>query len=556
MRNDAPLPESYRPADPAEPLWDITLSDLLRGAASEVPDRPALVEGTPDPLSRRRWTYAQLFADAERVAQALLAHFTPGERVAVYAPNCAEWLLLQHGMSLAGILLVPLNPAYKAAEVSVILDNCGAAGIFHSSTFRGNDLAAIVADLRLPQLRERFPLDDLGAFLSAGSPDVALPKVTPDDPLQVQYTSGTTGVPKGALLHHRGVVNTSRYVAARAGFRDGAVWLNAMPMFHIAGSAVTSIGCLSRAGTYVLAPGFDPTSTLDLIESERATTMLVVPTMIHALLDHPGQRTRDLTSLRTVCSGAAAVPADLVTRTKAAWGCDFTILFGQTEINGVVCQTALDDSLEDQTQTLGRPLPHAEVKIADPESGKVRPLGEAGEICVRGYQTMRGYFAMPEATAATLRADGWLHTGDLGTMDSRGYLRIAGRLKDMIIRGGMNLFPREIEDVVARAHGVAQVAVIGVPDQRWGEVVAAVIIAADPAHPPAPEALNAHCREHLATHKSPRHYYFLDAFPMTPSGKIQKFRLLDMVSDGTLSPADWTPSPEQCARTRVTEPAQ
>jgi fatty-acyl-CoA synthase len=235
------------------------------------------------------------------------------------------------------------------------------------------------------------------------------------------------------------------------------------------------------------------------------------------------------------------VPAALVTRTKTELDCDFTILFGQTEINGVVCQTRIDDSLADQAETLGQPLPHAEVKIADPETGKVRPIGEIGEICVRGYQTMQGYYGDADGTAATLRTDGWLHMGDLGSMDSRGYLRIGGRLKDMIIRGGMNLFPREIEDVVAGAPGVGQVSVVGVPDERWGEVIGAVIVPADPAVPPQPDAVNEHCRAHLAAHKSPRHYYLVDGYPLTPSGKIQKFRLQELIADGALVALDWVP---------------
>jgi fatty-acyl-CoA synthase len=539
---DRHLVESHWPPDTAVPLLDVTLGELLRSAALSCPDRIALVEGTPDRASRRRWTYAQLLADAERLARALLGRFVPGERVAVYAPNCAEWLLLQHAMSLAGVLLVPLNPAYKADEVAVILDSCGAAGIVFGTTFRDNDLAAITAELTSPQLRTRIPLGELAAFAAAGETGTALPPIRPDDVLQVQYTSGTTGVPKGALLHHRGVVNTSRYVALRAGFREGGVWLNAMPMFHIGGSAVTSIGCLAQRGTYVLAPGFDPVSTLELVESERAETMLVVPTMAYALLDHPDAVTRDVSSLRVICSGAAVVPPALVTRTKAMWGCGFTILFGQTELNGVVCQTSPEDALADQTETLGCPLPHAEVKIADPATGVVLPLGEVGEICVRGYQTMVGYYGLAEATAETLEPDGWLRTGDLGCMDARGYVRIAGRLKDMIVRGGMNLFPAEIEDVLARAPGVGQVVVVGVPDERWGEVVGAVVIPADPAQPLAPEALNAHCRTHLAAHKSPRLYYFVTAVPMTPTGKVQRFRVADAVAEGMLVADPWQPT--------------
>jgi fatty-acyl-CoA synthase len=542
------LTESYWPADTSEELLELTLGDLLRATAAEVPDRVALVEGVADPAARRRWTYAELLADAERVARALLGRFAPGERVAVYAANCPEWVLLQHGMSLAGILMVPLNPAYKAAEVRDMLAGCEAAGIVHADRFRDNDMAAVVAGLELGHLRERMPLSDLAALLAAADPaaemiNTELPAVAPDDPLQIQFTSGTTGSAKGALLHHRGVVNTCRYVALRAGFPEGGVWINAMPMFHIGGAAVTAIGCLSRRGTYVLAPGFDPAGTLELVESEGGNAMLVVPTMLQALLEHPDAATRDLSSIRTILSGAAAVPAALVTRTKRQLGCDFTILFGQTEINGVVCQTSIDDALADQVDTLGRPLPHAEVTIADPVTGEVLPLGEAGEIRVRGYQNMRGYHGQPEATRATLDEQGWLHTGDLATMDERGYLRIAGRLKDMIIRGGMNLYPREIEDVLFDHPDVAQVSVIGVPDPEWGEVVGAIVVPRDRHRPPRPEDLDQHCRARLAAHKAPRLWYLVDEFPLTPSGKIQKFRLRQMAGNGEITPAVWNRTP-------------
>jgi fatty-acyl-CoA synthase len=534
------LTESYWPGDSSEELLELTLGDLLRRGATEVPDRVALVEGIAESERRRRWTYAELLADAERAARALLCRFRPGERVAVYAANCPEWVLLQHGTSLAGILLVPLNPAYKAAEVEDMLAGCQAAGIFHAERFRDNDLTEVVRGLALEHLRERVPLSDFESFLASADPATALPAITPDEPLQIQYTSGTTGSAKGALLHHRGVVNTSRHVALRAGFPEGGVWINAMPMFHIGGAAVTEIGCLSRLGTYVLAPGFDPAGTLELVESERGNVMLVVPTMIQALLDHPDLATRDLSSIRTILSGAAAVPAALVTRTKRELDCDFTILFGQTEINGVVCQTRIEDTLADQADTLGQPLPHAEVKIADPLTGEVLALGEAGEICVRGYQTMRGYYGLPEATRATLDEAGWLHMGDLATMDERGYLRITGRLKDMIIRGGMNLYPREIEEVILDHPGVRQVSVIGIPDPTWGEVVAAIVVPRDRHHPPRPEELNDHCRARLATHKAPLLWYLLDQFPLTPSGKIQKFRLREMAGNGEIKPVPWS----------------
>ena len=444
------LTESHWPADTSEDLIDVTLGDLLRQGAADVPDRIALVDGVPDATARRRWTYAQLLDEAERIARALLQRFAPGEAVAVYAANSADWMLLQQALSLAGLLLVPLNPAYKADEVEVILRSSQAAGIFHDDAYRGNDMSAVIEQMRarLDHLREAIPMSEIGSLAAEGTADTALPSVAPGDVLQIQYTSGTTGVPKGALLHHRGVVNTSRFVAQRAGFPEGGVWVNAMPMFHIGGAAVTEIGCLSRQGTFVLAPGFEPGAVLELLESERGNVTLVVPTMIHALLEHPDFQRRDLSSMRTILSGAAAVPAALVHRVKRELGCDFTILFGQTEINGVVCQTRIDDSVEDQSETLGQPLPHAEVKIIDPQGGAVQPLGASGEICVRGYQTMAGYHNLPDATAETIDADGWLRMGDLGIMDERGYVRIAGRLKEMIIRGGMNLYPREIEDAI------------------------------------------------------------------------------------------------------------
>jgi fatty-acyl-CoA synthase len=447
-------------------------------------------------------------------------------------------------MSLAGLLLVPLNPAYKAAEVEVVVRSSRAAGIFYAVDYRGNDLAAIAAQAlaKVEHLREAVPIADFAGFLASGDPSIPLPCVTSDQLLQIQYTSGTTGVPKGALLHHQGVVNTSRYVAERAGFPPGGVWINAMPMFHIAGSAVTEIGCLSQQGTYVLAPGFDPGSMLELIESERGNASLLVPTMILAMLGHPEFGSRDLSSMVTVLSGAAAVPAALVRRTREQLGCQFTILFGQTEINGVVTQTRIDDDISDQAETLGQPLPHVEVKVVDPADGAVLPLGDPGEICVRGYQTMQGYYGLPQATAAAIEPDGWLHTGDLGSMDERGYLRIAGRLKDMIIRGGMNIYPREIEDVIFDHERVAQVSVVGVPDQRWGEVIAAVIVPSDPSDPPAAAELNAFCRARLAAHKAPLLWFFVTEYPLTPSGKVQKFKLAQSIAAGEIAPDPWNPS--------------
>ncbi|MEU7813712.1 AMP-binding protein [Pseudonocardia sp. NPDC049154] len=460
----------------------------------------------------------------------------PGERLAIWAPNCAEWVLLQQGASLAGLVLVTVNPANRRMELEYVLQRSGAAGIVHASEYRGVDMAVTVREARAaaPDLREAIDLADWDEFLASATGEHELPHVRPGDPAQIQYTSGTTGFPKGALLHHRGVINASRLVARGAGATDGAVWVNAMPMFHIGSGALTEIGTFSFAGTYVLMPAFDAGSLLELIETYRGTITLLVPTMLTAVLTHPDLPKRDLSSLQSVMSGASFVPAELVVRTKETLGCRFTIVFGQTELHGVITQTALDDSPDDQSSTIGRPLPLVDVRIVDPATGEVAPIGTRGEICARGYQTMLGYFEQPEETAAVFE-DGWLHTGDLGTMDERGYLTITGRLKDMIIRGGENIYPREVEDALATHPGVAAAVVVGIPDAQWGEQVGAVLVPTDPASPPDPAELRAYCRERLAAFRAPSQWFFVDTLPTTPTGKVQKFVLRDRIDAGDLT---------------------
>src|SRR6201996_8090138 len=512
-------------------LWETTLGDLLRTVAAEHPDRVALVDAVPDPARRRSWTYAELLTVAERVARALLVRFRPGERIAIWAPNCAEWVLLQQGASLAGLVLVTVNPANRQLELDYVLQRSRAAGIFHAPEYRGFDMAAAVRAARpgAPELREAADLTDWAEFLATSDAALSLPEISPGDPAQIQYTSGTTGFPKGALLHHRSTPNASRFVARGAGVTDGAVWINAMPMFHIGGGALTEIGTFAFRGTYVLMPAFDAELLLELIETYRGTITLVVPTMLSALLSHPDLEKRDTRSLHSIMSGASFVPAELVTRAKEAFGCQFSIVFGQTELHGVITQTHLDDSPDDQSRTIGRPLPLVDVKIADPESGATVPVGTRGEICARGYQTMLEYFEQPEQTGLTISPDGWLRTGDLGTMDHRGYLTITGRLKDMIIRGGENIYPREIEDVLVAHPEVASAAVIGVPDEKWGEQVGAVIVPADPREPPSAETLRAYCRERLASFKAPSLWYFVGSFPTTATGKTQKYVQRDQI---------------------------
>jgi len=540
--------ESYWPAEPGE-VRDVTVGDTLRHAAATVPERLALVDCVVDRAARRQWTWAQFLADAERAARALLARFAPGDRVAVWAPNSADWVVLQQGVALAGMVLVALNPAYRAREMEYVLRQSGAVVLFCVDSHRDFPMRSLAEDLRaaVPELREIVSFADWDEFLAGGAADRPLPEVAPTDVVQIQYTSGTTGFPKGAMLHHKGLVNEATFVAERAGFGDGGVYVNAMPMYHIGGGAVTSFGAWAKRGTFVVLPGFDPAHVLEAFETYRGTHALLVPTMLIAVLDHPERGRRDLSSIQTILSGAAAVPASLVRRTAAQLGCRFSILFGQTETHGVISQTRVTDAPDDQAGTVGQPLPQLEVKIADLATGDPVPVGENGEICCRGYQNMLGYYAQPEETAATIDDDGWLHMGDIGAMDERGYLTITGRAKDMIIRGGMNLYPAEIEGALTDHPAVETAAVIGVPDEVWGEQVGAVLrIRAGQGRPPITE-LTSFLRRRIAPHKTPVYWAFRDELPLTPSGKIQKFVLREDLVKGLLTFDETRPTGELTA---------
>ena len=530
------LAESYWPADGSEPLLEVTVGGLLAATAAKHPDRIALIDGQPDPADRRQWTYQELDALADRVARALLERFDPGDRIAIWAPNMGEWVMIQQGLARAGLVMVALNPNYRRKELLYVLGQSRAVGLFHTDAYRGFDMAGLVEELRpeLPHLEHVVSFTRWTDFLDAGSAERQLPRIDPRDPLQIQYTSGTTGFPKGALLCHQGVVNACVFPLQRAQVQDGSVFVNAMPMYHIGGGSVTELGTFGLAGTYVLMPDFDPGLLLELVEAYGGTHTLVVPTMLMALLDHPDRPSRQLATLEVIMSGAATVPASLVARTKDTLDCRMVISFGQTEMSGVISQTEVTDSPQDQSETIGRPLPQVEVRIIDPEDGNTAAIGEQGEICIRGYQAMLGYFELAEETAAAIDPDGWLHSGDLGSMDTRGFLRITGRLKDMIIRGGLNVYPREIEEVLLSHPAVADAAVVGVPDEQWGEEVAAVIRPADPDALPNPVELEELCRQQIASFKRPKLWYSTGEYPMTPTGKIQKFLLQDQIVGGDL----------------------
>jgi fatty-acyl-CoA synthase len=517
---------SYWPADTSQPVLETTVGGVLRAAAAAGPDMLAMVGGLPDPDARRRWTYAQLLAEAEKAARALTARFAPGERVAVWAPGLPEWVILEYAAALAGLVLVTVNPALRPAELAYVLNQSGAAGIFLIPEFR-SPMAAFLAEVRpdIPALREVLYFTEWQDFLATAPEQAVLPEVKADDVAQIQYTSGTTGFPKGAELHHRGLTNNARFFAQRIGLVPGEVYVNPMPLFHTAGCGMGVLGAAQSLAAHVPVLAFDPALVLELFETERGVVFTGVPTMMIAMLEHPDLERRNLSSLRAAVSGGTPVPAGLVRKVEARLGVRFSIVFGTTECSPLLTQVRLDDSAQDRAETLGQPLPQTEIQIADIVAGGPVPVGQAGELCARGYLVMRGYHGAPEATAAAIDADGWYHTGDLASLDGRGYLRIEGRIKDMIIRGGENIYPREVEDVLFAHPAVAEAVVVGVPDPTWGEVVAAFVRPAPGQPVPTPEALRAYCRENLAPYKTPLHWTFVDAFPMTPSGKIQKYKL-------------------------------
>ncbi|MFI9172422.1 AMP-binding protein [Streptomyces lincolnensis] len=539
-----PLTRSYLPADTTRPVLDLTIGEVLRGAASTAPDRLALVEIAPPGAALsgadrtdRTWTYVELLNDAEHAASWLTARFAPGEHIAVWAPNIPEWVILQYGAALAGLVLVTVNPALRDAELEHVLSQSGAVGLLLTDSFRETDMTAAVERIgpRLPRLRERVSFTGWLTEVSGTAPS-ALPRVDPGAAAQIQYTSGTTGTPKGAVLHHRGLVTNATFVAARAGFSRDGVWGSALPLFHTAGCDLTVLGVATATGTLVLVQVFQPTLVLESLQKWRATFFAGVPAMLTALLNHPSFDSYDLSACSAVLSGGDRVPPELVEETKRRFGARFSTLYGQTELSPAVTQTGTDDSAHDQLHTAGRPLWQVEVKITGPANADPLPVGETGEICARGYQVMLGYHDLPEATAQTIDHDGWLHTGDLGVMDERGYVTVTGRLKDMIIRGGENIYPAEIEAALSTHPRVRQAAVLGLPDPAWGEQVAAVINATDPAAPPTAAELHDHLRATLAPHKTPRHWYLANAIPANAMGKIQKFLLRRQISDGRLKP--------------------
>jgi acyl-CoA synthetase (AMP-forming)/AMP-acid ligase II len=528
------LTQSQFPMQTGLPLIEKNIGNVLAETAKTHASKTALVELREDGVLDRRWTYEELYRDSHALALALANKFPKGTRIAVWAPNSLEWVLLEYAAALAGLILVTVNPSFQSSEVKYVLEQSEAEALFLVESFRGNPIKKI-ADAVAPELstlKEMVYLHELSTIAKEHPAAQSLPAVNPDDPVQIQYTSGTTGFPKGAKLLHRGLINNSLLISERMGMGGSDVYINFMPMFHTGGCGIGILCALTQGATSVIVSLFNPQAINAAIEQERATHMLAVPTMLVNMLEDLDRHPCDHSSMKGIICGGAMVSPELVKRAKDNWGCNIQIVYGQTEASPVVSQVWQDDSVKDQTETVGQALPHTELSIRDMETNAVLPLGEIGEICARGYSLMSGYNNNPEATRKTIDSEGWLHTGDLGTMDKRGYVSVTGRIKEMIIRGGENLFPAEIENAMQEHPAIAETAVVGLPDKKWGEVAGCFIRLEDSATPPSKAELVSHIRALVSPQKTPEHWFFVTEWPITQSGKIQKFKIRELYEKG------------------------
>jgi fatty-acyl-CoA synthase len=544
-----PLTEPNRTSDPAGPepddsyargptdvpLLSETIGECLRRIVGRFPDREALV------VSHQgyRVTYAELWRQVDAAARGLMARgVAKGDRVGIWAPNRFEWVIMQFATARIGAVLVTINPAYTTAELRYALDKAGVSVLVMARGFRGSDYVAMLADVRdsCPRLRDAVAIEeDWEALLADGDRvgAVALAEreatLRCDDPINIQYTSGTTGAPKGATLTHHNILNNAYLTGRLLRYGDRDRVCVPVPLYHTFGMVIGTLGCLTHAACMVIpSEAFEPAAVLATVEEERCTSLYGVPTMFIAALTVPDFTRYDLSSLRTGAIGGAPCSADVFEQVRSRMHMrEVAIACGMTETSPASTQTAPDDPLDKRVGTVGRVHPHVEVKVVDPETGATVPRGTPGEQCVRGYNVMLGYWDDPEATAAAIDSGGWMHTGDLAVMDDDGYLSIVGRIKDMIIRGGENIYPREIEEFLRTLRGVADAYVIGIPSERYGEEVMASVKPRDGATITATD-LAAACRGRIASYKIPRHWMIVDAFPMTVTGKVQKYRLREV----------------------------
>jgi len=526
--------ESYDVGDRTVALLEETIGANLERMASTHAAREALVEVAHD----RRWTWAQLDHVVNEAARGMLAlGIAKGDRVGIWAPNCAEWTIVQFATAKIGAVLVNINPAYRTHDLAYAVNHSGLRLLIAMSQFKTSDYRAMVEAVsdKCVTLERTVYLDtgDWDALIAEGTGlgnDAVVERMvtlTPNDPINIQYTSGTTGFPKGATLSHRNILNNGYFVTETINFTHEDRLCIPVPFYHCFGMVMGNLGCVSHGATMVIpSPGFDPAITLQTVQDESCTAVYGVPTMFIAMQNHPEFPSYDLSSLRTGIMAGAVCPVEVMKRcVNDMHMAEVSIAYGMTETSPVSCQTRADDDLERRTATIGRVHPHAEIKIVDPTSGETVERGQPGELCTRGYSVMLGYWGEDEKTREAIDADGWMHTGDLAEMREDGYCKIVGRIKDMVIRGGENIYPREIEEFLYTHPDIEDVQVIGVPDKKYGEELAAWIKLRDGAERLDVDKVREFASGKLAHHKVPRYVMIVDEFPMTVTGKIRKVEM-------------------------------
>ncbi len=528
-----PLP-SYSSVIAEQPLLGQTLGAHFERVVAEHGDREALV----DLGSGRRFTYRELDAEVDAVALGMIARgVEAGDRVGIWALNCWQWVVVQYATAKIGAILVNVNPAYRSHELEYVIKQSGMRMLVSATVFRTSDYRGLVEQVRpaCPALTDVVYLDDPtwdslvadGAHLDAARLTERAATLAFDQPINLQYTSGTTGFPKGATLSHHNILNNGYFVTERIGFTPEDRLVIAVPMYHCFGMVMGVIGSFTHGATVIFAaPSFDPAASLRAVQAEKATALYGVPTMFIAELGLPDFASYDLSSLRTGIMAGSPCPVEVMKRVVSEMNMhQVAIAYGMTETSPVSTMTRMDDDLDRRTATVGTVMPHVEVKIIDPATGLEVPRGTPGELCTRGYSIMLGYWDEPEKTAEAIDAARWMHTGDLAIMDDAGYINISGRIKDMVIRGGENIYPREIEEFLYSHPDVADVQVVGVPDVKYGEELMAWIVMRPDREPLTAEGVRAYCQGKLAHFKIPRYVHIVDGFPMTISGKVRKIEM-------------------------------
>ncbi|MQY14113.1 3-[(3aS,4S,7aS)-7a-methyl-1,5-dioxo-octahydro-1H-inden-4-yl]propanoyl:CoA ligase [Streptomyces sp. RB5] len=532
---------SYASGTGTAPLLGDTIGRNLDRAVAAHPGREALV----DVPTGRRWTYAEFGAAVDEVARGLLAKsVAKGDRVGIWAVNCAEWVLVQYATARIGAIMVNINPAYRVHELEYVLNQAGIEVLVASTEYRTSDYSRMIGQVRgkCRALRDVIyigepswqRLIDIGRDVSDERLATREAALSCDDPVNIQYTSGTTGFPKGATLSHHNILNNGYFVGETIRYSEQDRICLPVPFYHCFGMVMGNLAATSHAACMVIpAPAFDPAATLRAVEQERCTSLYGVPTMFIAELELADFDSYDLSTLRTGIMAGSPCPVEVMKRVVAEMHmAEVSICYGMTETSPVSTQTRHDDDLERRTGTVGRVLPHIEVKIVDPATGVTVPRGEPGELCTRGYSVMLGYWEQPDKTAEAVDAGRWMHTGDLAVMREDDCVQIVGRIKDMIIRGGENVYPREIEEFLYSHPKIADVQVIGVPDEKYGEEILACVILRDGAEPLTHGELVRYCQGRLAHFKVPRQLRIVDSFPMTVSGKIRKVELRERFAAG------------------------